>query len=484
MESEKIIEGVLKEFSQLAGYPRPSHHEKAVSNYIAARLRELGLDPVQDEAWNVIADKAASPGYEDAPRVIIQGHMDMVCVAEEGRSYDPLRDPIVLHRDGDILSAEGTSLGADDGVSEAISFFLLQQEISHGPLRFIFTVDEEVSMTGALNLDPKYVEDAQYIINCDSEEYDVLTVGSAGSVHMDFSRSIHWQKVPSGCKAMNITVSGLIGGHSGESINEGKANAIKELGIVLQQIRNKQIHFSLASIDGGAAANAIPAKAAAVILIQSSDMPAISRIVAHAAEEFRLKYGEKETGGKISLTPLHNVPDTMFSDTDTAAAVQLLCLLHFGVSSMNQILPRIPENSANIGTIRLEKDVLTIQYFPRSSKDACLRELVSVLPAAAELTGFTLQCSSITPAWTENPHSRLVPLMSRIFKEQNQGKEMRIETIHGGLETGYFFSRNPKLDIVSVGPTTQHIHSPQEILVLSSLPPLVNLIIETLRRLK
>ena len=478
---QEILDGVLGEFTELSKYPRSSHHEKAVSDYLVGRLRKLGLNPIQDEVYNIVADQPATAGYEHVPLTILQGHMDMVCVAEEGKSFNPLTDPIVLKRDGDILSADGTTLGADDGVAEAVSLYLLTQDFPHGPLRHIFTVDEETGMTGAIHLDPKYVKDAKYIINCDSEEYNVLTVGSAGSAHTNFKRSLSWQTAADDA-AICISISGLLGGHSGESINDGKASAIKTLGVLLQRIAAKGVSYRIANIDGGAAANAIPAKAEAVLVIDHKDAALVREAMAEEKKDFDLIYGNVETGASFMAADVP-VPAQVFSDADTRGTVQLLCLLHVGVFAMNQTLPKLPDMSANIGTIQITDNVLTIQYFPRSSKDACLRELTAILPVTAELTGFDFVVNDMAPAWTENPHSVLAPLMAGIFKEQN-GTDMRVEAIHGGLETGYFFAQNPDLDIVSVGPTTKGIHSPQEILVLSTVAPLVKMIVETLKRLK
>ena len=477
----EIIDGVLAEFTELAKYPRPSHHEKAVSDYLVSRLRTLGLDPVQDEVYNVICDKPATPGYEDVPLTILQGHMDMVCVAEPGKKFDPLTDPIVIKRDGDILSADGTSLGADDGIAEAVSLYLIQQDISHGPLRFIFTVDEETGMTGATHLDAKYVQDAAYIINCDSESMDILVVGSAGSVHLDFAKTITWQK-PEGTLALDMTVKGLLGGHSGETINAGKGKAIKELALLLRRIEDAGVAFSIASIDGGVAANAIPADAHAVIVLNQADAKAVEAVVAEAASEFNLIYGEVETKAAFTALPV-DLPEQVFSQADSEALIQLLCLLHSGVFVMNQRLPKLPDLSSNIGTVKVADGAVKVQYFPRSSADARLRALILAMPALAEVTGFDLQVGEINPAWTEKSHSVLAPIMNQASKSI-RGKEMRIEAMHGGLETGFFFALNPKLDIVSIGATTHDIHSPKETLELSTIPPMVRVIVETLRLMK
>lgn len=481
MEDKDIIEGVVREFAGLAQYPRPSHHEKAVSDYLVRRLRELGVQQiVQDEVYNVIADVPASAGYEDAPRVIIQGHMDMVCVAKPGVAYDPLTSPIRLVREGNILRADGTSLGADDGMAEAIAFFLLQQPAAHGPLRLIFTVDEETGMTGAIHLDPKYVRDADYLINCDSESIDVLCVASAGSVHTRFSRTLD-REVPDGSASLLVRAADFSGGHSGEAINSGKSNAIQALARLLLRLGQAGVDYELVSIDGGIAANAIPADAQAQIVI-SGNAEAVQDIVTEAQQEFALIYGEAETKAKFLIEDAP-MPDRVFSREDTQAVVQLLSMLHCGVFAMNQELSSLPDLSSNIGTIRTEGDTVVFQYFPRASSDAKLRELMQILPVFAKLSGFTLDMETPSPAWTKNPHSRLVPLVADIYGKE-AGHAPRIEAMHGGLETGYFYAMNPRLDIVSVGPTTHDIHSADESVELDTAALLVRIIAGTLAALK
>ena len=482
MQSDKeIIEGVLAEFSEIAKYPRPSGHEKAISDYLVNRLKKLGLKPIQDKVNNVICDKPATPGYEDVPLTILQGHMDMVCVAEPGRKYDRLHDAIVLKRDGDILSADGTSLGADDGIAEAVAFYLLEQDFPHGPLRVIFTVDEETGMTGAINLDPKYVQDAKYIFNCDSESMDVLVVGSAGSLHTDFSKKIQRQ-VATGDTALQLTIKDLLGGHSGETINDGKSNAIKELALLLRRIEAAGVSFTIASIDGGVAANAIPSNAQAVIVLNKADVATVEKITQAAKADFDAMYGEIEKTASFAVQTA-TLPDKTFSAADTKALIQLLNLLHCGVMAMNQRLRELPDLSANIGTIKLAEDVLTIQYFPRASADVRLTTFSISMTVLAELTGFDVKFGTMGPSWTENPHSELAPLVVGACKDL-KGKEMRVEAMHGGLETGFFFAANPNLDIVSIGATTHDIHSPQEILDLSTIPVMVRVLAETLKRMK
>jgi dipeptidase D len=483
MKDNEIIDGVLKEFAGLAKHPRQSHHEKAVSDYLVNRLHELGIDHVvQDEVYNIIADVPATAGYESRPLTILQGHMDMVCVAKPGVVYDPLTSPIKLVREGNILRADGTSLGADDGIAEAISLFLIQQkDVAHGPLRLIFTVDEETAMTGATHLDKKYVADAKYIINCDSEYMDILCVGSAGSCHTHFTRTITRQD-PAGNIALKVQTCDFLGGHSGETINAGKSNGIQALAFVLLQLADKGVPYTIASISGGNAANAIPSSAEATIVLDKSDMPVVQDTLKEAKAEFDLVYGEVEKTAHYVCEETA-MPKQTFSPADTKAVVQLLSILHCGVLAMNQLLPKLPDLSANIGTIVTEDTCVTLQYFPRASADAILRQLLGTLPVYAELTGFTLEMGTPEPAWTKNPHSTLLPVIAQAYKEE-AGKDARLEAMHGGLETGYFYSLNPDLDIVSVGPTTHAIHSADESVELDTVALLVRIIAKTLGRLE
>lgn len=481
MADTTIIEGILNEFKGLAKHPRPSHHEKAVSDYLKARLQELGVtDVTQDEVYNIIANVPASQGCENWPRVMLQGHMDMVCVAKPGVDFDPLTSEIKLVREGNILRADGTSLGADDGMGVALILYLIQQDVQHGPLRLIFTVDEETGMTGATHLDAKYVQDVKYVVNCDSESVDVLCVGSAGSVHTDFTRKLHLQQT-TGKQAFTITAKDFTGGHSGETINDGKSNAIKALSLALRRLAANGVDYVLSDIHGGVAANAIPSEASATIVTGLGQADAVKQAVNEQETQVKDVYGEKEAQAHFTVSETA-LPQQTFSKEDTKAIVSLLNILHCGVFAMNQLLRTLPDLSANIGTIRTNGDEVVIQYFPRASADARLQEFMTTLPVFAELTGCSVALGTPEPAWTENPHSKLVPLAAKAFSEE-AGKEPRIEATHGGLETGYFFSMNPDLDIISVGPNSHDIHSADEHVELDSVALLTRIVANILGKL-
>lgn len=481
IDDNQLIDMIVEEFEGFAKCPRPSHHEKLISNHLVKRLNDLGVtNVVQDETNNVIADIPATEGYENAPLTLLQGHMDMVCVAKPGVPFDPLTSPIKLVREGNILRADGTSLGADDGAGIAAILLLLRFGAAHGPLRVIFTTDEETAMTGAQRLDPKYIRDLKNIINCDSESLDVICLGSAGCCHLVFNRDLH-REPPAGDMALAITASGFKGGHSGETIHQGKSNAIQALSDLLLSLRGT-VSFRLASFKGGDAANAIPANATAVIVINGTDEAAVKNAVKARQEVISRIYKGIEDKASFTVAATE-LPKGVFSAEDTDMTIDLLSLLHCGTFVMNQEFPLLPELSANIGTIETTESRVSFQYFPRAGGDDRLNVFLEKMPVFAKLTGFTLEKGSQEPAWTVNPDSRLAPLYGKAFTKIT-GSTARMEAIHGGLETGRFYHLNPDADIISVGPNTHHIHSANESVELDSVATWVRILAETLSSMK
>ena len=477
-KKSEILESVLDEFKNLAAIPRQSGHEQAVSDFLKKYLTEAGFSVQQDEVYNIIADAPTSPGYEKAPLTIIQGHMDMVCVAEEGYSYDPQKDPIKLVRDDKYLSAEGTSLGADDGIGVAEGIYVLKNAKDHGPLRLIVTVDEERGMTGAVNLEDKYLADASFLINCDSENWDELTVGCAGSVNLDFSRKLK-RTAPQGKAAWKISVNGLLGGHSGERIGDGRGNAIRTLALALQALQEKGL-VEVADFRGGKARNAIPDSAAAVIVTDLAEEE-INEILFVELGRFNKIYGSVDPKAKFQAVKAE-LPAEVLTAGDAKRLLSLLTILHTGVFAMSTVIPGLVETSANLGVVEMKADEVAVQYFPRSAVDQKIDEFRHFAQQIAELTGFTAHIGTQSPGWKENKDSRLAKIMAETFKAQN-GQPMKVETIHAGLECGWHFRKNPQLDMVSIGVTTTDIHSPKERLELATVEPQVKLILETLKKI-
>ena len=466
----------MKEFAALAAIPRPSKHEEAIGKYLVERLNGLGLSVERDPIGNVIADLKASDGCEHIPRTILQAHMDMVCVADDGVTYNPLTDPIKLIRDEEYLRADGTSLGADDGMGVAIIIsviknFVEEPTLKHGAIRAIFTVDEEIGMFGAKELDVKYLNDAHYLINCDSEDANDLVIGSAGSTYIDFTRRLD-RTAPRGAHAFCLTIEGLKGGHSGLEIHTGRANAIKVLAELLSAIE-KAGAVEIAKIKGGKATNAI-ADSAEAIIVTTLDAERLTPIVNLFADDFNKKYGAIEHDFKLTAESVE-MPANVIGDSGNV--VELLMSLRSGMIAM--ATPDLTETSANIGIVSMDDENLTVRYFPRSSVDAKLIEIINEVRAIAERCKFDVAARKPSAAWTPNFDSRLARLMNSVYTRQNN-RSMNVKVIHAGLESSYFFEKNRALDIVSIGTTNEHIHSPRERLKLSTVPVQFNLIRTTL----
>ena len=479
--SEKILEGVLEEFKKLAAIPRPSKHEEKISNFLKNYLSEMGFETFQDENKNIISNIPATCGKENSPTTILQAHMDMVCVAEENFNYNPMTDAIKLVRDENFLTAEGTSLGADDGIGIAEILFIAKQadKFPHGAIKIIFTTDEEQSMTGAINLDKKFLQDADFMINCDSETWDEIVVGSAGSVHIDFSRNLNFVSAEENFKnAFKIKISGLRGGHSGTEIGFNRANAIREIKNFLD-ILEEAGHFQLAKIFGGKASNVIPDSAEILIVTNLEE-----KIIRDCGEKFQTQFkkifGDGEANFKIEISA-EKIPDKVFCEKDFSDLMNLLELIHSGVYTMSREIPNLVESSANLAVIKTSEteNILQINLFSRSNVFEMLKKFIKLNSTLAKLTDFEVKFSEPSPAWTFNSKNKLVKMMTEIFQQQNNFSP-KVLTIHAGLECSYFLQKNPALDVVSIGTTNENIHSPKEKLHLKTVAPQVYLIVATL----
>ena len=482
----KVLEGVLREFKKIAAIPRPSGQELRVAHYLCDRLRRLGAAVEIDRVGNVIGEVSATEGYENKPLVVLQAHMDMVCVAEAGVKYNPLSDGIKLKRGEKYLEAAGTSLGADDGIGIAIILHVLQKVKKHGPWRVIFTVDEEVGMTGARGLDPRYLKDVKYLINVDSEDAEEIVTGSAGSVRIEFVRKIDWSTAPpeqsneqseqseqpeANAEYYSIKVQGLKGGHSGEAIDRPHANAIKVLGEVLGQL-----DCEISAVMGGSALNVIPSKAQALIVIpprKGQEKP-LQELLGQVAETFRSKYDEPN----LSITARGMMkPKRIMCKGDQKAVVALLKGIKSGVfESKEGIL-----TSANLGLIKSTDAAVYVGYMPRFHSMAGFQKVSKHATDVYVKSGFNeMNMSNFSREWSSRS-DELADIMLEVARKQ--GRELKKRVIHGGLECSHFIEMNPKLQIVSVGTTNLDIHSPNEKLLLSSVEPTVALIVDTLKQL-
>ena len=479
---EKILDGVLENFAELAKIPRPSKHEERVGKFLQKFFSERGLEVVRDEFNNVIAEIPASPGREDSPLTILQAHMDMVCVARDGVDFNPLKDPIKLIRDEKFLSADGTSLGADDGIGVAEILYLAENRgaFSHGRIRAIFTTDEEAGMSGAVGADEKFFADADFMINCDSEKFGEIIMGSAGCLHVTFSREVHYVRPDTKLYThMAITVSGLRGGHSGGEISCGRINALKVAVQILRQI-GKHGKIRLASLTGGKAFNAIPSRAEIIV---STDVPVadVEKICANIERGLKKIFAATDSEIKIE-TQVISRPEKVLHAKDCEYLMNLMTLIHSGVYVMS------PENSAqvfasaNLGIVSMDDNAVTLKLLARANADELISEFMESFEQAAKLCLFELEFSTPTPAWYFNANSRLLKLAEKVFAEQN-GHAPEVQTTHMGMEPSFFAKKNPALDISSIGTTNEHIHTPNERLHLDTVAPHVKFIAGLLEKI-
>lgn len=480
-ENNAMLESILQEFLHLAEIPRPSHHEEKVSAYLMRWAAEHGLSFEQDRLGEVIIDKPASPGCEEVPRVILQAHMDMVCVAAEGTSFDPLKDPIQVLNDGKTLTAKGTSLGADDGIGVALCLHILKDtSLRHGPVRAIFTVNEEDGMS-SIDLPEQYL-DAGYLINLDWEWLGSLCNSSAGCDFFTLARRPSWEALSPGSRAVQIRLKGLLGGHSGVDINRGRANALISLAAALSELRKSGIPFQLLDFHGGQARNAIPSSADAAIAAAECDIPEILDRLKAAEASWRGCFEGVEEHAVFIVEPGKTVEGQALCQADTDALLSLLLSVPCGVHTISPFVPSLTESSQNLGLLSMSADAITLECMERSCTAYRAEELLRTSRLVAESFGFSFSRGDHAPAWAVNPHSRLTPLTCRLYQELT-GREMVVEPVHGGLECGAFFEKNPALDMIAIGPSLRDVHTPKESCDLESVAVTAKLITAVLEQI-
>ena len=460
---------VFEFFEDICAIPHGSGNTKAISDYCVKFAKERNLTVYQDSLNNVIIKKPASEGYEKAEPVVLQGHLDMVCEKDSNVEFDFFTDSIQLKVDGDFISANGTTLGGDDGVAVAIALAILDDDsINHPPLEVVFTTDEETGMYGAAGLDTSLIS-AKRFINIDSEDEGVFTVGCAGGARVDIKLPINIEYAD--MAAYEVTVSGLIGGHSGTEINKGRLNANKILGEFLSGLSDNVL---ISKISGGSKDNAIPVSAHCVV--------AFSGNIAEKAKNFE-KQNRIATDNNLTVS-VSKCISNIFCDLESSRKIiKLLCDLPYGVQSFSKDIDGLVETSLNLGIVKSDEKEFSASLSVRSSKSLEKAELINKLTAIGESYGANVSVRGDYPAWEYRSNSPLREKMVSVFKEI-YGKEPRIEIIHAGLECGLFGEKIKNIDAVSIGPDLFDIHTPRERLSISSLVRTYKYICSVLEALK
>ena len=449
-------------FEEISAIPRASYHEAAVADYLVAFAQARGLEVHRDAFHNVLIKAPASRGMEDRPALLLQGHTDMVCEKNSDTVHDFSKDPLQLYVEGRYLRAKGTTLGADDGVAVALMLALLDGAIAvHPAYECLFTTAEEVGLNGAIGFDYSLLR-ARRMLNLDSEELGVVTVGCAGGVRSDLT--LAYTPVPFEGEGVRVHISGLMGGHSGENINSGRANAIKLMGRMLAELMREIPDVRLVSLVGGSKDNAIPRECEAVLATAQPDatVDALTECAARIAEELHTD----DHGFQCTCESAEHEA-VMLSSADTARAVAVLSCAACGVLAMSTKVKGLVEYSRNLGVVTSEDDALHFVFSSRSALESRLDATMAELEALARVTGCSIRHHGRYPGWADAAVSPLRDAYLRAYREVT-GEEARVNVIHAGLECGIIYSKVPDMDMISIGPTMQNIHSPDEALDLDS----------------
>ena len=466
---------VMHFFEQMSAIPRGSGNTKAISDWCVAFAKERGLEYHQDEHDNVILVKEATPGYESAVPVIIQGHLDMVCQKDADCDKDMATQGLDLEADGEYVWAKGTTLGSDDGIAVAMALALLDaSDIPHPRLEAVFTAGEEIGMVGAMAIDVSPLQ-GRRLINIDSDTEGIFTVSCAGG-NLTHCR-LPLTRAPFDGQGLCVTVRGLRGGHSGVEIHKGRGNANMLLGRVLRSVA-AAADLRLYAANGGLKDNAIPVEASAWVAV--SDAAAAQA----AAEEMAavLKNELRATDPDVEVRTEPWTPQGQPADqVSTRRAMCLLSCAPNGVQVMSADIEGLVQTSLNLGILKTEGDVLKASFCIRSSVESQKEMLVDRLTALMEQLGGTAEATGDYPGWEYDPDSALRKLMVEVFREQ-YGREPKVEAIHAGVECGLFAGKMPGLDCVSIGPDLLEIHTPRERMSISSVQRMWAFLMEVLRR--
>jgi dipeptidase D len=453
-------EAVWRYFAEISEIPRGSKNESQVSDYVVGVAKRLGLEAKQDKTLNVVIRKPAAPGREGMPSVCLQGHLDMVCEKNKGVEHDFEQDPIRLVRQGNVLMADGTTLGADNGIAVATNLAIMEDtSLDHGPLEFLFTVDEETGLTGAGFLKPGFVE-SKILLNLDSEEEGEIFVGCSGGRDTSGTWRVNFMAPPGGSLPMLLKVQGLVGGHSGLEIDKGRGNSIKTLARVLYELH--EIGARLARIEGGNKRNAIPREAEALVFVPKDKARKAKAIAEKCNEMIGAELATVEPDLAITLErETGDVERQVIKKDQQEKIIKALVALPHGVIKMSADIPGLVETSTNVAVIGTVKSSIVLETSQRSSVASEIDEIVQTVATILELSGAKVVQDSGYPGWKPNLDSPILKIAKSTY-QQLYGKQPGVQAVHAGLECGIIGEKYPGMDMISFGPTLEAVHSPDE----------------------
>jgi dipeptidase D len=460
-------EPIWRYFAEISQVPRESKNERQISDYVVGVAKRLGLQVKQDAALNVVVKKPASAGREGAPSVCLQGHLDMVCEKNKGVEHDFRKDPIRLVRQGNFLMADGTTLGADNGIAVATNLAIMEdRSLEHGPLEFLFTVDEETGLTGAGFLKPGFVE-SRTLLNLDSEEEGEIFVGCSGGRDTSGTWKVDFMRAPGGSIAARLKVQGLIGGHSGLEIDKGRGNSIKTLARVLRELHD--IGARISHIEGGNKRNAIPREAEALLFVPKDKVRKAQAIAKKFQEMIGTELASVDLDLSITLDRVTGDVERQVTKKDQQESiVKALIALPHGVMKMSADIPGLVETSTNVAVISTLKNKIVLETSQRSSVASEIDEIVQTVATILELSGAKVVQDSGYPGWKPNLESPILKVAKSTY-QQLYGKQPGVQAVHAGLECGIIGEKYPGMDMISFGPTLEGVHSPDEKMHIDSV---------------
>lgn len=467
-------------FEQLCSIPHGSGNTKMISDFCVDFAKEHNLPYIQDSLNNVIIFKEGTEGYEDSAPVILQGHMDMVCEKEKDCDIDFEKDGLRLLIDDGYVTADGTTLGGDDGIAIAYAMAVLASDsIPHPPIQAVFTVDEEIGLLGAAGLDCTPLT-SRIMINLDSEEEGIFWVSCAGGATVICNLPLTREEKTG--LTMKLSMDGLAGGHSGAEIDKGGANASVLMGRALYML-SKEVAYDLISVDGGSKDNAIPKAADALILIDAADEAAVVDFAARYQSIFQNEYQVRDP--KLIFVTDHQGTQTcqVMDSSSRSKVLTALMNLPNGIQSMSMSIPGPVQTSLNLGILKTKEDALTMTYSARSSVASEKAALIEKVISLTEYLGGTVTVEGDYPAWEYKADSPLRDIMLSSYKDLFD-VDPQVQAIHAGLECGLFSGQMPGLDCVSIGPNMKDIHTSDEVLEIASVERVWKLLLEILKRLK
>ena len=474
---ELLPNALWQHFAAICDIPHPSFHEEQIRDHLIGFAKAHNLEWLADDAGNVIIRKSATAGMEDRAGVILQGHMDMVPQKNNDTVHDFTTDPIKAYIDGDWVTAEGTTLGADNGIGMAAALAVLAAtDLQHGPIEALFTATEETGMIGAQGLEPGVLQ-GRILLNLDTEDEGQLYIGCAGGARIEINGRYSPEAVAGDFSFKTLAFTGLKGGHSGCDIHLGRGNAIKLLVRVVQRLQEHGVR--IASVNGGSLANAIPREASAVIAIPHSAQTVCAQIIDQCSNEIAAELAAVEPDLQLTLSDAEPVTELM-PQADQSQWVAALLACPNGAQRMSDSITGVVETSLNIGVFTIDAGKIRSHILPRSLVDTCNNALRDAVAGLFRMLGAEVVYQDSYPGWKPNPDSQILSLMQQVYSEL-YGKTPGVKVVHAGLECGLLGSKYPHWDMISFGPTIRFPHSPDEKVHIESVARFWDFLVATLK---